>query len=192
LLSNKTRPVALLVVGCIMMAYIPVAQAQQCFSHDDCTETAHFCAWTKCQNDAGSAYSCGRCMPCEECICDMNATDFRCPLVQCPSQPINGVRFLQGAFYNHSTLQVQSHYCVRRFVVMGNMFSLVQLPVYNLHPATTATFNQTDVLPSCPNYARSGVLRSTFELLSNGLRLKALLSSEGGSPREVCVFFNPH
>ncbi len=129
-------------------------------------------------------------MPCEECICDINSIDFQCPLLQCPSQPKNGVRFLQGAFYNHSALQDQDHLCVRRLVLMGNMFSLVQLPVYTLHPATIATFNQTDLMPACPSYARSGVLRSTVELSSSGLRLDALLSSEGDLPRALRTLSN--
>jgi hypothetical protein len=187
--STKPGLFALLVVECIL-AMIPAVLAQQCFSHDECADTAHFCSWTKCQDENGSPYPCGRCLPCEECICDDNSTDFRCPMT-CPSQPSNGVRFIQGAFYNHSTLQVEDHHCVRRLVVMGNMFSLVQLPVYSLHPATTATINQTDVLFTCPSYVRLGVLRSTLEILSSGMRMYALLLSEGDSPSAVRAFANP-
>ncbi len=165
----------------IVCVFVSVAGCvQKCFSHDDCIEAGHFCAWTKCIDDKGTAYACGGCRPCEECICDVNSTDFQCPLLQCPNQPINGVRYLQGAFFNHSKLQIPGYHCVRRFVVMGSTFSLIQSPIYILHPATKAKLDEVDILTTvCPTFSRSGVLGKMLNLSSRAVHLNAFISSEG-------------
>jgi hypothetical protein len=156
----------------------------QCFTHDDCSDTHQFCAWTLCEDTVGGSYPCGTCKPCTECLCDTDSTDFRCPSDRCPTQPINGVRFLQGFFHNHSAIrQVPGYNCVRRLVVTGNIFSIMQLPVYALHPATTAILNESDSLSSiCPSYTRTGVFKSSLDPINNTLKLDATISSEGAPP----------
>ena len=155
----------------------------QCFTHNDCSDPQHFCAWAACDDGGGESYPCGTCKPCSACLCDTDSTDFRCPSDRCTAQPI-GVRFLQGHFHNYSVLgQVPGYICARRLVVTGYMFSIMQLPVYNLHPATTAIFNESDSLSSiCPSYTRSGILKSTLELINGSLKLVAVISSEGLRP----------
>jgi hypothetical protein len=153
----------------------------QCFAHDDCSDPQHFCAWSECEDEVGERYPCGGCKPCTECLCDSDSSDFRCPLDRCTAQPINGVRFLQGFFHNHSVLeQVPDYNCVRRLVITGNIFSIIQLPVYKLHPATTAMFNESDSqISKCPSYTRHGILKSSRELINGTLKLVAVISSEG-------------
>jgi hypothetical protein len=155
----------------------------QCFTHYDCSDPQHFCAWNVCEDEAGESYRCGTCKPCSACLCDTNSTDFQCPLDRCPAQPINGVRFLQGYFHNHSVLgQVPGYNCIRRLVVTGNLFSIMQLPMYTLHPATTAIFNESDSLSSaCPSYTRSGIFKSPLVLINGSLTLNVVVSSEGVS-----------
>jgi hypothetical protein len=154
-----------------------------CFTHEDCVHPSYFCAWVDCFDENGNPLRCGRCRPCEECICDINSADFQCPTFKCPAQPIDAVRFLQGAFHNHSDLaQAPGYQCVRRLVITGNMFAMQQLPVYTLHPADLAIFNETGlVFSGCPSYSRSGLLRNSQTMANNGLKLDAIMSSEGTS-----------
>jgi hypothetical protein len=154
---------------------------EQCFAHNDCSDPQHFCAWSVCEDEVGERYPCGGCKHCSACLCDSDASDFQCPLDRCKSQPINGVRFLQGFFHNHSVLeQVPDYNCVRRLVITGHIFSITQLPLYKLHPATTAILNESNSLTSiCPSYSRHGNLRSSHEFINGTLKLVAIISSEG-------------
>ena len=171
-------------ITCITLLKTAAGSVQKCFTHEDCIEPGHFCAWAKCLEDDGRTFACGECKPCNECICDVNSTDFQCPLRQCPAQPINGVRFLQGSFYNHSILQIPGYQCIRQLIVMGSTFSLVQTPIYMLHPATKAKLDAAEFLTSaCPAYARSGFLRAirSLDLSSRAVHFDAFISSEGDS-----------
>ena len=128
-----------------------------CFGHDSCPDL-HFCAWVQCRSDDGNIFDCGRCLPCSMCLCNSNATDFQCPQNRCPKQPTNGVLFWQGAFYNVTTLQdISPSLCVRRLLIQGNTFLILQVQISNSHPASSGTLT----LPSpgkCPGMSRSGVL----------------------------------
>jgi hypothetical protein len=56
----------------------------------------------------------------------------------------------------------------------------MQLPLYILHPAKLAIFNESDSLISlCPSYSRHGILKSSRELIDGILKLVAIISSEG-------------
>jgi hypothetical protein len=78
--------------------------------------------------------------------------------------------------------QAPGYQCVRRLVITGNMFAMQQLPVYTLHPADLAIFNETGlVFSGCPSYSRSGLLRNSQTMANNGLKLDAIMSSEGTS-----------
>jgi hypothetical protein len=153
----------------------------QCFTHGDCLTPGQFCAWSTCFGETGESYSCGSCRPCEKCGCDKDSTDFSCPAISCPIQPINGVRFLQGRFNSRSSLPEAPDYdCVRQFEVIGNMFSISQLPIYSLHPSTTATLNEADIpFSDCPSYTRSGVIDGPQVQMNGQIKFNATISSEG-------------
>ena len=147
----------------------------QCFTHDDCTDPAQFCAWTTCKDS--NLYLCSECQPCTQCRCDSDSIDFECPQTKCPGQPYNSVRFLQGEFYNFSNIPGESYSCLRRFVVSGNIFSLSQLPIFSQHPATVANFSEPPrVSTLCPTYVRSGILKEV-----ENLELQVIVSSEGNN-----------
>ena len=151
-----------------------------CFSHDSCPDR-YFCAWTQCRGDDGSAFDCGRCLQCSMCLCSSNSTDFQCPQTRCPSQPTHGVLFWQGNFNSVTKLQNGSaFYCATRLSIKGNMFAIMQVPVSNIHPASSGTL----ILPrsgECLGLSRSGVLIST-EYVSNGQhQLNVVITSEGES-----------
>jgi hypothetical protein len=174
------------------------ATSNGCFSHEDCLNPSDFCAWVQCQNDDGTTYNCGRCRPCSLCLCNTNATDFECPSQRCPSQPAYGVKFWQGVFYNSTPLRIYPNVtCVLRFAVFGNMFSILQIPVPNNHPAESATLN-IPISSECQGFARSGVMHSSaYE--SNGVySLNMIISSEGSpasplrSPNKVSQFNLPN
>jgi hypothetical protein len=182
---RQLLPLWLLLQSCqfeVLYAANEQAQSTVCYSHDSCGE-AHFCAWANCTTEAGSLYPCGICKPCAQCICDSDAIDYECPLRQCPQQPLNGVRFLQGEFYDISNLNQNDGYaCVRRFVVTGSMFSFLQLPVYTDHPANSPVLNQSALTPLlCPTYLITGVLESQVSSDPKTLSLRALLTSEGNT-----------
>ena len=162
-----------------------------CFTHSDCSDAQKFCAWTIGLDGAGESYPCGACKPCSECLCDTDSADFQCPPDRCPAQPINAVRFLQGLYFNRSVLGRSPDYsCVRRLVVTGSVFSITQIPLYNRHPATTALFNESDILSFiCPSYTRSGILKSTSKLINGTLKLVAVISSEGVRARSASTDF---
>ena len=147
----------------------------QCLTHDDCTDSAHFCAWTTCNST--KSFSCSECKPCTLCTCDSDSIDFQCPQKQCPGQPYSSVRFVQGEFYNFSNLQLQGYTCLRRFLVSGNIFSLSQLPIFTQHPATVATFDESVPLSVlCPAYVRSGIFVPSK---TPDTTFQAVVSSEG-------------
>lgn len=172
----------LLQISTLVIFYTANGQVQSsvCYSHDSCAE-AQFCAWANCTNELGSLYPCGVCKPCAQCICDSDSVDYECPLLQCPEQPSNGVRFLQGEFYNISSLNKPEGYtCVRRFLVTGSTFSFLQLPVYTYHPANSAILNESALLSLvCPTYLSSGVLETQGSKDGQTLNLRALVTSEG-------------
>jgi hypothetical protein len=153
----------------------------QCFTHDDCLQPGHFCAWSTCFGEAGDSYSCGNCKPCEKCSCDQDSIDFSCPTIRCPDQPINGVRYLQGKFNNVSSLlEAPDYHCVRQLEVTGNIFSISQRPFYALHPATTAALNEPDGLFSeCASFTRSGVISGAPEEMNGQIKFDVIISSEG-------------
>ncbi len=153
---------------------------KRCFEHRDCAED-QFCAWAECTDGTGHIFACGSCKPCAECSCDTEAVDFECPQSNCPAQP-KGVRFLQGEFYNISYFEQDPRYkCVRKFVVSGETFTFLQLPVYALHPATTAELNPPEfLLEQCPSYNRFGVLKYAADNVTNGaFVIDATISSQG-------------
>ena len=149
----------------------------QCFDHRNCS-VLEFCGWAQCQSN-GIEYSCGRCMPCSMCICNSNSVDFECPRNQCPDQPVYGVLFWQGIFYSTTDLQSDPNFkCVRRLAIVGNSFSMLQVPVSKNHPASSATMptpNSTD----CFGHSRSGVLKGSVYKSQGQYTLSMAVTSEG-------------
>ena len=170
------RVVLLLVLGVVLDA----ENSLPCFVHDDCLQPDQFCAWSTCIGRAGDSYSCGKCRSCDECRCDQDSTDFHCPVIRCPAQPINGVRYLQGKFDSQSSLlETPDFQCIRQLVVSGNVFSISQRPIYSLHPAITAILNESDAaILACPSFSRSGVLGG-LQVENGQIRLDVIVSSEG-------------
>jgi hypothetical protein len=162
--------------------------ASTCFNHEECSNPSEFCAWVQCQNDDGTKYMCGRCKPCSMCLCNTNATDFQCPRKRCPLQPVYGIEFWQGIFYNATPMQTHPNVtCIRRFAVVGNFFSMLQIPISTSHPAKSATLN-APISSECQALARSGVL-SASDYESNGVySLKMIISSEGNRVHRVSDF----
>lgn len=155
-----------------------------CFSHTDCVGPDDFCAWTNCTENDGQSYSCGRCRPCADCICDDYSIDFQCPSAKCPAQPINGVRFLQGEFVNYSVVvQMPNYTCFRRLVVSSSMFSFEQIAVFTSHPASMTGFTQPVLLSSlCPAFLQSGVLNISNRMDQSVLDVQAIVLSQGKIP----------
>ncbi len=151
----------------------------KCFSHENCSDTSEFCAWVQCLGSDGSVYNCGSCRPCSMCICNSNSTDNVCPKDRCPSQPTFGVRYWQGEFYGLTEIPTDTTFtCVRRLAIFGNAFFLSQIPVSNVHPASTATLH----IPNsshCESYTRSGVLKNTLYVSNGEYLMNVIITSEG-------------
>jgi hypothetical protein len=132
---------------------------QECFKHDDC-QNGMFCGWNTCTSISGLSYSCGTCRNCTECVCHSDSTDFECPANRCPASPTNGVRFLQGLFLSSFNMNSAPGYvCRTRLTISRITFTFMQIPVYTMHPSTTATLLDKTVLdPECPAFSRTGVL----------------------------------
>ncbi len=113
-----------------------------CYTHTDCASPSEFCGWTTCQDPLGRSYRCPACAPCLVCACDRDAVDGACPRARCPDQPTSAVRFLHGAFYNHSSSGMPTGFtCTRRISFAGDSFSDVQA-------STTADFQHNPPTPT--------------------------------------------
>ena len=151
-----------------------------CFDHEECAANK-FCGWSNCLDETGRRFSCGKCKPCSECTCNSDSTDFECPRARCPASPVNGVFFFQGEFFNFTDIQqILGYRCIRRLTISSRIFSFFQLPVYVLHPANTATLDETELLTrACPSYLHSGVISRFVSVDGNFLDLTIIISSEG-------------
>jgi hypothetical protein len=160
-----------------------------CYSHSSCPAN-QFCASSECTDSIGRRFPCGICKLCTECRCHSVSIDLSCPPHQCPDQPTDGVRFLQGPFYAHSVVKdVSTHACVRRLLFSGGTFFDIQAAIRTDHPASAAPANLSAVAARCPPFARIGaVLNTTFHADDATFIVNVSVSSEGCS---LCVAAHP-
>jgi hypothetical protein len=156
------------------------SRALACYRHQDC-QNGTFCGWSACPSVNGLTYACGICKSCADCVCNRDSVDYVCPTYQCPDSPTEGIRFLQGLFLNSSEIKSAPGYtCFLKITISGNMFSILQIPVYTLHPATTATLIDAAALePECPSISRSGVLHTPNQVAGPDLLVNVTVLSQG-------------
>ena len=179
--------ILVLQINCISDAQ---SSALECFKHEDC-RNGTFCGWMNCPSFDGMSYPCGTCRNCSECACHRDSIDFECPVDRCPYTPNDGIRYLQGLFLNISDMSSAPGYtCNLRLAITGNVFTLLQIPVYNLHPVTTATFSSNaDLEPECPTISLTGVLHASDLIIEGVLLVNVTLSSQGAQKtREYLEF----
>ena len=147
-------------------------RVNSCSNNGECG-TDQFCARTICANKTSSV--CGVCSPRQQCYCDSDSMNDKCPS---PNFELHAVRFLQGQFRSSVSIDHAPGYeCVRQLSVTGNIFSLIQYPMFTQHPASTLIISD-QVAAGCSGVAKFGLLE-TVDLTSGAATLTATVSSEG-------------
>ena len=152
-----------------------------CLSHVECVP-GQFCAWSNCLDRQGRNYACGLCKLCQFCACDSDSIDLACPQ-QCPSQPSEGVRYLQGIFADQTPIPTFENYnCTSRLVISGISILFLQMAVHSQHPASIQVVNISAAADTaCPRMSLSGIIESSVPSPSDAavLELDVSVTSEG-------------
>ena len=161
-------------------------ESSACLDHSECN-AGFFCAMMICTEHLDRDYICGACRPCDACLCHSDSVDGKCPLQQCPQQPTNSIRFLQGPFYSRMDIPtIQTYKCVRRLDFAGGTFADMQTAVRADHPASATTVNLTFVQSYCRAFVRLGVVADLGVYSSpsgKGFLLDVIITSEGHPTR---------
>lgn len=155
----------------IFLAYFKIVEP--CMSHSECISMDLFCSRIKCQNKTGSCS--GVCKPGVQCYCNSDSIDGRCPF---PHHSSRSVRYLQGQFQSSVSIgRALGYDCIRKLTVTGQVFSLLQYPMFTSHPATTKRWD-SKIFADCLGTATFGALRGV-EITNASQILFVTLSSEG-------------
>lgn len=155
-----------------------------CWNHTVCG-LDQFCALSTCRDYQGRNYSCGACERCNQCVCDADSIDLACPQNRCPSQPSEGVRFIQGVFADRFRIPGFLDYiCVRRLVISGASISFLQTVIHGQHPASIINaIIPAGTAGNCMTMSLSGIIYSSALNPSGAVDLEVAVTSEG--PRIV-------
>jgi hypothetical protein len=170
--------VAVIIMTLNMVKIGSLELSDSCLDHSECPRS-RFCAASRCTDDLGRKFPCGECKPCGECRCNVDAFDHACPQQQCPDQPTDGVRFLQGPFHAISPLAgTPTHLCVRRLLFTSGTFSDIQFAVRTDHPASAGPTNISALSVLCPSFVRVGAVVN-ITVLDGAFAVDVYISSEG-------------